>query len=88
MLTPLAPHGFIIGPPSYKSMSHEITVTIQLESDQSSDRIAKLFESLFQFGSIRESIADGLQLLDDPRLLAVAVTSPNLKESGTSAGSG
>jgi hypothetical protein len=46
---------------------------MRLDSDRSEDRIAKLFESLFEFGTIKESIADGLQLLDDPRLVTVAV---------------
>ena len=54
-------------------MNYELTVTLRLDSDHSADRIAKLFESSFEFGTIRESIAEGLQLLDDPRLVAVAV---------------
>jgi hypothetical protein len=54
-------------------MRYEITVTIQLDSRRDRDRVAKQFESLFEFGTIRESIAEGLQLQNDPRLLAVAV---------------
>ena len=54
-------------------MRYEITVTIQLHSRRDRDRVAKQFESLFEFGTIRESIAEGLQLRNDPRLLAVAV---------------
>ena len=54
-------------------MRYEITVTIQLDSRRDRDRVAKQFESLFEFGTIRESIAEGLQLRNDPRLLAVAV---------------
>ena len=55
-------------------MHYELTIKMQLDSDQSQDRVAKLFESLFGFGTIKESIVDGLQLLDDPRLVAVDVT--------------
>jgi hypothetical protein len=54
-------------------MNYELTVTIQLNSRRNRDRVAKQFESLFEFGTIKESIAEGLQLLNDPRLLAVAV---------------
>ena len=54
-------------------MRHQLTITIQLDSRRDEDRVAKLFESLFEFGTIKESIAEGLQLLNDPRLLAVAV---------------
>jgi hypothetical protein len=54
-------------------MRYELTVTIQLDSRRDQDRVAKQFESLFEFGTIRESIEEGLQLLNDPRLLAVAV---------------
>jgi hypothetical protein len=53
-------------------MNYELTVTIQLDSRHDQDRVAKLFESVFEFGTIKESIAEGLQLLNDPRLLAVA----------------
>jgi hypothetical protein len=54
-------------------MRYELTVTIQLDSRRDQDRVAKLLESLFEFGTIKESIAEGLQLLNDPRLLAVEV---------------
>lgn len=55
-------------------MSYELTVTMRLDSDHSEDRIAKMFESLFEFGTIKESIALALKLLDDPRLVTVAIT--------------
>jgi hypothetical protein len=54
-------------------MRYELTVTMQLDSPRDQDRVAKLIESLFEFGTIKESIAEGLQLLNDPRLLAVSV---------------
>jgi hypothetical protein len=39
----------------------------------SPDRVAKQFTSLFEFGTIKDSIADALKLGDDPRLVGVAV---------------
>jgi hypothetical protein len=54
-------------------MNYELTVTIQLDSSHDQDRVAKLFKSVFEYGTIKEAIAEGLQLLSDPRLLAVAV---------------
>ncbi len=52
-------------------MRYEVNLTVTLKSDQTEDRVCKLFESLFDFGTIKESIADGLHLLEDPRLLAI-----------------
>ena len=63
-------------------MRYELTIKMQLDSDRSQDRVEKLFESLFGFGTIKESIVDGLQLLDDPRLVAVAVTRTGSGEGG------
>ena len=54
-------------------MRYVITASIQLDSRRDEDRVAKLFESVFEFGTIKEAIAEGLQLLDDPRLLTVDV---------------
>jgi hypothetical protein len=65
-------------------MRYELTITIQLDSCHGQDRVAKLFKSVFQFGTIKEAIAEGLQLLNDPRLLAVAV---KRKASGYTTGS-
>jgi hypothetical protein len=65
-------------------MRYVLTATIQLDSRYDQDRVAKLFESLFEFGTIKESIALGLQLGDDPRLLAVDV---KRKARGYKAGS-
>ena len=55
-------------------MNYELTVTVRLESDHTEGRISKQFESLFEFGTIKESITEGLQLLNDPQLVSVAVT--------------
>ena len=44
-------------------MRYIITATIQLDSRRDEDHVAKLFESVFEFGTIKEAIAEGLQLL-------------------------
>jgi hypothetical protein len=54
-------------------MKYELTITMSLESKESRDRVAKQFTSLFEFGTIRDSIADALKLGNDPRLLAISV---------------
>ncbi|SPE59923.1 hypothetical protein SBV1_3580010 [Verrucomicrobia bacterium] len=63
-------------------MCYELNITVEVESDHAPDRVAKQMESLFEFGTIKESIADGLQLLDDPHLLAVAVKTKGNGDSG------
>lgn len=54
-------------------MNYELTIKIQLESAHNEERVIKQFESLFEFGTIKESIAVALQLGNDPRLTAIAV---------------
>ena len=54
-------------------MQYELTITMRLESDSTQDHLAKQVDSLFEFGTITESIVDGLQLLEDPRLVDVSV---------------
>jgi hypothetical protein len=54
-------------------MQYELTVTMQLSSRRSQDCVAKMFKSHFEYGTTKESIAEGLQILDDPRLLSVTV---------------
>jgi len=54
-------------------MQHEVTITLRLESSCGRDRVGKQLASLFDFGTIKESIVDGLQLLDDPRVVDISV---------------
>jgi hypothetical protein len=61
-------------------MHYELNVTITLESDCDPERVAKQFESLFEFGTIKEAIAEGLRLGDDPRLVGVAVKAERNKD--------
>jgi len=54
-------------------MQYELTITLSLESNPDQDRVTKQFASLFDFGTVKESIVDGLQLLEDPRLISISV---------------
>jgi len=56
-----------------RPMQYELTITLSLESNSNQDRVAKQFASLFDFGTVKESIVDGLQLLEDPRLVSISV---------------
>jgi hypothetical protein len=67
-------------------MRYVITATIELDSRRDKDRVAKLFESVFEYGTIKEAIAEGLQLLEDPRLLAVDVKKKPRHKANRSAG--
>jgi len=55
------------------TMQYELTITLRLDSDSTQDRLAKQVDSLFEYGTIKESIVDGLQLLEDPRLVDISV---------------
>jgi len=54
-------------------MHYEATLTVSIKSRDEEDRVARLIESLFESGTITDSLADGLQLDDNPRLLDVVV---------------
>ena len=54
-------------------MQYELTITLSLESNSNQDRVSKQLASLFDFGTVKESIVDGLQLLNDPRLVRISV---------------
>ena len=60
-------------------MHYELTITIRLKSRSRQERIARQFTSLFEFGTIRESIAEALQLREDPHLVDVAVEKKSLR---------
>ena len=70
-------------------MQYELTIKMLVKSKFDEERVVHQFESLFEFGSIRESIAEGLKLLEDPRLSDVAIakrgrTRPASSQSGGS----
>ena len=54
-------------------MRYEATMVVSIKGRDEEDCVARLIESLFEFGTITDSLADGLQLDDNPRLLDVVV---------------
>ncbi len=54
-------------------MQYEVTLKILLDSPCKKERVARQVESLFEFGTIRESFADALGLDETPRLSGVSV---------------
>jgi len=54
-------------------MTYELTLRMSVKSRFGADRVAHLMECLFHYGTIRDSIADGLKLDDDPCLVDVSV---------------
>ncbi len=55
-------------------MQYELTIKILINSPFGKERIARQMESLFEFGTISESVVDGLGLDETPRLSGVNVT--------------
>jgi hypothetical protein len=61
-------------------MQYELTLKIAIQSPYGADRVARQMESVFEFGTVKEAIAEGLRLLPDPRLVDVAIqTLPSKK---------
>ena len=54
-------------------MRYDVTITLRLKSRNDEDRVSRQLVSLFEWGTIRESIAEGLHLDDDPKLVDVVV---------------
>jgi hypothetical protein len=54
-------------------MQYEVTVKLLIETAADEDRLTRQAESLFDFGTVKESFADALKLDTDPHLLSVAV---------------
>jgi hypothetical protein len=54
-------------------MHYEVTLKILIDSPFDKERVARQMESLFEFGTIRESIVDGLRLIKTPRLSSVSI---------------
>ncbi len=54
-------------------MRYEVTLRILIDSPCDKERVARQMESPFEFGTIRESIVDGLKLDEDPRLSSVSI---------------
>ncbi|MFH1758030.1 MAG: hypothetical protein ABH969_08285 [Pseudomonadota bacterium] len=54
-------------------MKYELTLKIAIETPLGKERVARQVESLFEFGTIGESIVDGLGLDENPRLSSVSI---------------
>jgi len=54
-------------------MRYELTIKMLVESPHSKERVARQTESVCEFGTVREAIAEGLKLGPCPRLLSVDV---------------
>jgi hypothetical protein len=54
-------------------MQYEVTLKILLDSPCKKERVTHQVESLFEFGTIRESFVDALGLDETPRLSRVSV---------------
>jgi hypothetical protein len=52
-------------------MQYEIKLTMRLESPRGQYRVVRGLESLFEHGTIKDSIAESLQLLNEPSFVAV-----------------
>ncbi len=54
-------------------MQYELTLKIVIKTPRDKERVAHQIESLFEFGTIGESIVDGLGLDETPRLSSVSI---------------
>jgi hypothetical protein len=54
-------------------MQYELTLKIVIDTPLGKERVARQVESLFEFGTIGESIVDGLGLDETPRLSSVSI---------------
>ncbi len=54
-------------------MLYELTIRMLVESPHDENRIASQAESVCEFGTVMESIADGLKLDHNPRLRNIEV---------------
>jgi hypothetical protein len=54
-------------------MRYEVTLRIFIRTRSDEERVARQLESLFEFGTLRESIVDALRLNESPRLSSIHV---------------
>ena len=54
-------------------MTYEVTVKMTLTSAVGGERVRKQIESVFEFGTVSEALAEGLALNEDPHLVDVSV---------------
>ncbi len=56
------------------NMRYEVTIKIEVKTPRDKGRVAHQIESLFEFGAIDESIADGLTFKTCPRFQATVLS--------------
>jgi hypothetical protein len=66
-------------------MTYEVTIRMLIETRAGLDRVSRQVESAFEPGTLRESIAEGPRLEDDPRLIDVAVAAKHSARTGHTA---
>ncbi len=54
-------------------MEYEVTVKMRLRSPFGAERVKSLVEASFEFGTVREAIAEGAKLGEDPNYVRVTV---------------
>jgi hypothetical protein len=54
-------------------MQYEVTLKILVDSPFEKERVTHQVKCLFEFGTIAESLADGLGLGENPRLSSVTI---------------
>jgi hypothetical protein len=54
-------------------MQYELTLKVLIDTPFDKERVARQVESLFEVGTIGESIVDGLGLDETPRLSSVSI---------------
>jgi len=54
-------------------MQYQLTIKMLIETPFDKDRVARQVESLFEFGTIGESVVDALGLDETPRLTDVSI---------------
>ena len=57
-------------------MKREVILRLLVDSPVDEDRLLDQIEAVFEFGTIREAIAEGLKLDVDPSLVSVQVRRP------------
>ncbi len=62
-------------------MQYEVTLKILINTRFDKERIARQVKSLFEFGTIGESVVDALELNETPRLSGVSVESASTDRS-------
>lgn len=60
-------------------MKYELTVKLLIESPFDQYRVRRQVESLFDFGTVSESFADGLKLDECPHFLSVDVSATSAR---------